>query len=160
MFTQLSILAFYRRVFAKTSSLLQTGSIILMVFVVLFGIANTLVIIFQCTPVDFFWTGWSGETTGKCIDINLFSWARAAIEIAIDIAIVSLPLRDILKLQLGWRMKAQVVVMFSLGFIVTVVSIVRLQSLVQFAQTSNPTCMSRPSQKMDPTMTDMLVSSK
>jgi len=117
MFTQLSILAFYRRVFAKTSNILQKGSIFLMVFVVLFGVANTLTIIFQCTPIDFFWTSWTGEVTGKCIDINLFSWCRAAIEIAVDIAIISLPLRDLTRLQLSWKMKAQVILMFSLGFV-------------------------------------------
>ncbi|KAI0427567.1 hypothetical protein F5Y09DRAFT_315832 [Xylaria sp. FL1042] len=144
MFTQLSILAFYRRVFANTSTALQRGCIVLMVFVVLFGIANTLVIIFQCTPIDFFWTGWSGETTGKCIDINLFSWIRAAIEIAVDIAIISLPLRDIIKTQLGWKMKVQVFIMFALGFVVTIVSILRLQSLIQFAQTMNPTYDNAP----------------
>ncbi|KAK5630395.1 hypothetical protein RRF57_006110 [Xylaria bambusicola] len=144
MFTQLSILAFYRRVFANTSTLLQRGSIFLMVFVVLFGVANTLVIIFQCTPIEFFWTGWTGESTGKCIDINLFSWARAAIEIAVDIAIISLPLRDIIKTQLSWRMKIQVFIMFALGFVVTIVSILRLQSLIQFAQTMNPTYDNSP----------------
>ncbi|KAI0418964.1 hypothetical protein F5X98DRAFT_336817 [Xylaria grammica] len=144
MFTQLSILAFYRRVFAQTSTLLRRGTTLLMVFVVLFGIANTLVIIFQCTPIQFFWTGWSGETTGRCIDINIFSWARAAIEIAVDIGIISLPLRDIVRTQLSWRMKAQVFVMFALGFVVTIVSIVRLQSLIQFAQTKNPTYDNAP----------------
>ncbi|KAJ3571956.1 hypothetical protein NPX13_g5206 [Xylaria arbuscula] len=144
MFTQLSILAFYRRVFANTSTILQRGSIVLMVFVVLFGVANTLVIIFQCTPIDFFWTGWTGETTGKCIDINLFSWARAAIEIAVDIAIISLPLHDIIKTQLSWKMKVQVFIMFALGFVVTIVSILRLQSLIQFAQTMNPTYDNTP----------------
>ncbi|KAI0509560.1 hypothetical protein F5B22DRAFT_326580 [Xylaria bambusicola] len=144
MFTQLSILAFYRRIFANTSTLLQRGSIFLMVFVVLFGVANTLVIIFQCTPIDFFWTGWTGETTGTCIDINLFSWARAAIEIAVDIAIISLPLHDIIKTQLSWKMKIQVFIMFALGFVVTIVSILRLQSLIQFAQTMNPTYDNAP----------------
>ncbi|KAI1295268.1 hypothetical protein F5Y03DRAFT_371824 [Xylaria venustula] len=144
MFTQLSILAFYRRVFANTSTMLQRGCILLMVFVVLFGIANTLVIIFQCTPIDFFWTGWAGETTGRCIDINLFSWARAAIEIAVDIAIISLPLRDVVKTQLSWKMKVQVFIMFALGFVVTIVSILRLQSLIQFAQTMNPTYDNAP----------------
>ncbi|KAI1420435.1 hypothetical protein F5Y12DRAFT_773085 [Xylaria sp. FL1777] len=144
MFTQLSILAFYRRVFAQTSNLLQRGSIVLMVFVVLFGVTNTLVIIFQCTPISFFWTGWSGETTGKCIDINVFSWARAAIEIAVDIAIISLPFRDVIRTQLSWKMKVQVFIMFALGFVVTIVSILRLQSLIQFAQTMNPTYDNSP----------------
>ncbi|KAJ8129224.1 hypothetical protein O1611_g4412 [Lasiodiplodia mahajangana] len=139
MFTQLSILAFYRRVFAKSSSITQKGSIALMIFAVLFGTANTLAIIFQCTPLPFFWTGWSGEVTGSCININLFSWARAAIEIAVDIAILSLPLRDIALLQLSWRKKAQVLFVFALGFVITIVSILRLQSLVRFAKTTNAT---------------------
>ncbi|KAI1740011.1 hypothetical protein F4680DRAFT_420932 [Xylaria scruposa] len=139
MFTQLSILAFYRRVFAKSSSITQKGSIIMMVIVVLFGIANTLTIIFQCTPVPFFWSGWSGETRGSCININLFSWIRAAIEIAVDIAILSLPLRDIAQLQLSWTKKTQVLLVFVLGFIITVVSVVRLQSLIQFSKTTNIT---------------------
>ncbi|KAI0182727.1 hypothetical protein EV127DRAFT_457975 [Xylaria flabelliformis] len=139
MFTQLSILAFYRRVFAKSSSVTQKGSIIMMVVVVLFGIANTLAIIFQCTPIPFFWSGWSGEVRGSCININLFSWIRAAVEIAVDIAILSLPLRDISKLQLSWRKKAQVLLVFVLGFVITVVSVVRLQSLIQFSETTNIT---------------------
>ncbi|KAJ2989841.1 hypothetical protein NUW58_g3264 [Xylaria curta] len=139
MFTQLSILAFYRRVFAKSSSVIQTGSILLMVCVVLFGVANTLTIIFQCTPIPFFWTGWTGETSGSCIDINAFSWARAGIEIAIDVAILSLPLRDVTQLQMSWKKKAQVTSVFVLGFIITIVSILRLQSLVHFAETTNVT---------------------
>ncbi|KAI0544304.1 hypothetical protein F4679DRAFT_42023 [Xylaria curta] len=139
MFTQLSILAFYRRVFAKSSSVTQKGSFIMMVIVVLFGIANTLAIIFQCTPVPFFWLGWSGEIRGSCININLFSWIRAAIEIAVDIAILSLPIRDIAQLQLSWVKKAQVLLVFVLGFVITVVSVVRLQSLIQFSETTNIT---------------------
>ncbi|KAI0145192.1 hypothetical protein GGR57DRAFT_481055 [Xylariaceae sp. FL1272] len=139
MFTQLSILTFYRRVFAKSSLIVQKGSTILIVIVVLFGVANTLTIIFQCTPIPYFWTGWSGETTGSCIDINLFSWARAAIEIAIDVAILSLPLRDLIKLQMSWRKRAQVILVFALGFTITIVSILRLQSLVRFSKTTNVT---------------------
>ncbi|KAJ4172434.1 hypothetical protein NW754_002633 [Fusarium falciforme] len=96
--------------------------------------------IFQCTPIPFFWSGWAGEMAGKCIDINLFSWIRAAIEIAIDVAILSLPLPSVVKLQMSWKKKAQVLLMFALGFVITVVSILRLQSLIQFAKTSNPTC--------------------
>ncbi|RSL96757.1 hypothetical protein CEP52_011303 [Fusarium oligoseptatum] len=109
-----------------------------------FGIANTCTMIFQCTPIPFFWFGWAGEMTGKCIDINLFSWIRAAIEIAIDVAILSLPLPSVVKLQMSWKKKAQVLLMFALGFVITVVSILRLQSLIQFAKTSNPTYDNSP----------------
>ncbi|KAI8625990.1 hypothetical protein F5Y19DRAFT_448593 [Xylariaceae sp. FL1651] len=139
MFTQLSILAFYRRVFAKSSFVVQKGSNILIICVVVFGIANTLTIIFQCIPISYFWTGWSGETKGSCININAFSWARAAVEIVVDIAILSLPLRDLTKLQMSWRKRAQVILVFALGFAITIVSILRLQSLVHFSKTTNVT---------------------
>ena len=91
MFVQLSLLAFYLRVFA--SSLFKTIVKVMMVVVVCFGVANTFTMIFQCTPVQFFWRGWAGEMAGNCININLYSWIRAAIEIAIDVAIIILPIQ-------------------------------------------------------------------
>ncbi|KAK5239971.1 hypothetical protein LTR40_014133, partial [Exophiala xenobiotica] len=104
-----------------------------------FGIANTFAMIFQCTPIPFFWQGWAGETTGTCININLFSWIRAAVEIGLDIAVLSLPIPMLLKLDMSWRKKIQVIMMFSVGFVITIISILRLRSLIQFAKTTNPT---------------------
>ena len=115
MFVQLSLLAFYLRVFA--SAVFRKLVVAMMCLVVGFGIANTFTMIFQCTPVPFFWRGWAGEMTGHCIDINLFSWIRAGIEIAIDVAIISLPIPTVLKLQMSWRRRIQVVLIFSVGFL-------------------------------------------
>lgn len=117
MLVQLSLLAFYNRVFPEGTKLVRVGTAALIVVVVCFGIANTFTMIFQCTPVPFFWNNWTGETTGTCIDINLFSWIRAAIEIAIDISILSLPLPSLFKLQMNWKKKTQVLIMFGLGFV-------------------------------------------
>ncbi|RSL59476.1 hypothetical protein CEP53_005761 [Fusarium sp. AF-6] len=144
MLVQMSLLAFYIRVFPEASVFVRRASWTLIAIVACFGIANTCTMIFQCTPIPFFWFGWAGEMTGKCIDINLFSWIRAAIEIAIDVAILSLPLPSVVKLQMSWKKKAQVLLMFALGFVITVVSILRLQSLIQFAKTSNPTYDNSP----------------
>ena len=115
MFVQLSLLAFYLRVFA--SAVFRKMVVVLMALVVCFGIANTFSMIFQCTPVAFFWKGWAGEMAGHCININLFSWIRAAIEIAIDVAIIALPIPTVLKLQMSWRKRIQVVLIFSMGFL-------------------------------------------
>ncbi|KAF4473095.1 hypothetical protein FALBO_21 [Fusarium albosuccineum] len=144
MLVQMSLLAFYLRVFPDASLFIRRASWMLMGIVACFGIANTCAIIFQCTPIPFFWSGWAGESTGKCIDINLFSWIRAAVEIAIDVAILSLPLPSVLKLQMSWKKKFQVLLMFALGFVITIVSILRLQSLIQFAKTPNPTFDNSP----------------
>ncbi|KAL2672409.1 hypothetical protein Neosp_013118 [[Neocosmospora] mangrovei] len=117
MLVQMSLLAFYIRVFPEASLFVRRSSWTLIAIVACFGIANTCTMIFQCTPISFFWYGWAGEVTGKCIDINLFSWIRAAIEIAIDVAILSLPLPSVVKLQMSWKKKAQVLLMFALGFV-------------------------------------------
>lgn len=115
MFTQLSILFFYLRVFDST--LFRKCAIGISVFVVCFGVANTFSMIFQCTPISFFWNGWTGEYAGKCININAFSWIRAAIEIIIDLAIISLPIPLLLGLKLKWHKKLQILSMFSIGFL-------------------------------------------
>jgi hypothetical protein len=115
MFTQLSILAFYLRVF--DSKMFRHVAYSIGVFAICFGISNTFSMIFQCTPVSFFWNGWTGEHAGKCIDINSFSWARAAIEIFIDLAIISLPIPLLLGLKLSWNKKLQILSMFSIGFL-------------------------------------------
>lgn len=117
MLVQLSLLAFYIRVFPSDAGIVRLGSWILMSIVVCFGIANTFTMIFQCTPVSFFWESWAGETVGTCIDISLFSWLRAAIEIIIDVAILSLPLPSLLRLHMSIRKKVQVILMFCMGFV-------------------------------------------
>lgn len=117
MFAQLSILAFYIRVFGKSSEFVRKGTFVLMSISICFGIANTFSMIFQCTPIPFFWTSWAGESTGSCIDINLFSWIRASIQIAVDVSILSLPLPSLIKLQMNRRKKFQVMLMFALGFV-------------------------------------------
>lgn len=118
---------------------------VLMVIVVGFGIGNTFAMAFQCWPVPFFWDGWRGEMEGKCtVDIRLFGFIRGGIEIALDLAILSLPLPMLAKLQMSLRKKIQIMSMFVVGFVITVVSCMRLKALVQFAQTQNPTCMCSP----------------
>lgn len=156
MFTQLSILAFYLRVFPYDR--FHKVAIGLMVFAACFGISNAMTMIFQCSPVSFLWHGWTGEVSGHCININLFSWIRASLEIAMDISIISLPIPSLLRLNLSWNNKIQVLMMFSVGFLwvpiclsglhltntpsgrITLVSILRLRSLIEFSESTNVTC--------------------
>lgn len=142
MFTQLSIIFFYLRVFDSTT--FRRAAIGLSVFSVCFGISNTFTMIFQCTPVSFFWSGWTGELVGKCININTFSWIRAAVEILIDLAIISMPIPLLLRLKLNWIKKLQILAMFSIGFLITLVSILRLESLVRFSKSTNTTYDNAP----------------
>jgi hypothetical protein len=113
--TQLSFLFFYLRVF-------QTRSIYGMAYTLValsigFGISNTFVMIFQCTPVSFFWKGWTGQYAGTCIKISIYSWYKAAMQIAMDLIIMSIPIRPLMGLSLTKAKKARICLMFCAGFL-------------------------------------------
>lgn len=140
---QLSILAFYLRIMVEKK--LRTIVWIFIGLVVAFGIANVFSMVFQCTPIKFFWDGWRGEMKGFCgVDVRLFGFVRGAVEIFLDLAILTMPLPMLAKLNMSSKKKLQVMSMFCVGFVITVVSCLRLWSFVQFAHTQNPTCKSQP----------------
>lgn len=112
--TQLSFLAIYLRVFPNnTFHGIARGLLILSAC---FGISNIFVMIFQCTPVPFFWFGWAGEYKGSCIDLNTYSWYKAAMQIAMDLAIISLPIQPLTGLSLGKGKTLQIILMFCTVF--------------------------------------------
>ncbi|KAJ4296418.1 hypothetical protein N0V90_006463 [Kalmusia sp. IMI 367209] len=135
---QLSILAFYLRI--MTDRKLRLTVWVLIGLVTCFGLGNTFAMIFQCKPIPFFWDGWRGEMAGSCpVDVRLFGFIRGAVEIFLDLAILSLPLPMLAKLKMSKKKKLQIMSMFCVGFIITVVSCLRLWAFVRFAQTQNPT---------------------
>lgn len=138
-FCQLSILAFYLRIMIEPR--MRIAVWILMGVVTGFGIANVFTMVFQCTPIPFFWEGWRGEMSGFCgVDVRLFGFARGGVEIFLDLAILTLPLPMLAKLNMSPKKKIQVMSMFCVGFVITVVSCLRLWSFVEFGNTTNPTC--------------------
>ncbi|KAM5358160.1 hypothetical protein ACJZ2D_015548 [Fusarium nematophilum] len=92
----------------------------------------------ECKPILYFWTGWDGLYEGYC-KVRDATWANARISIALDIWILAIPLWQLRTLKLHWKKKAGVAVMFSIGALVTIMSILRLQALVSFGDSPNPT---------------------
>ncbi|KAE8830382.1 hypothetical protein HRS9139_07006 [Pyrenophora teres f. teres] len=134
---KLTLLFFFLRIFPKT--IIKRLLWATIGFNVLNGIAFIIVAVFQCQPISFYWTKWDLEGTGKCVDINGLAWTSAIISIVLDIWMLALPLYEVFQLQLSWRKKLSVAVMFCVGTFVTIISILRLSSLVNFAASSNPT---------------------
>ncbi|KAF4430997.1 extracellular membrane protein, 8-cysteine region, CFEM [Fusarium austroafricanum] len=95
--------------------------------------------IFQCMPVDYYWSRYLEGYSGKCFDINALGWANAAIGVGADIWMIILPLSQVVRLRLHWKKKVGVIIMFLLGTFVTVVSVLRLQTLLRFGNSNNPT---------------------
>ncbi|KAF9765388.1 hypothetical protein IL306_002332 [Fusarium sp. DS 682] len=88
--------------------------------------------------------GTAGHGEGRDIwtlDMNstAIGWANAAISVAMDVWMLAVPMWYLRKLKLHWKKKIGVAAMFIVGTFVTVVSIVRLQFLVDLGASHNPT---------------------
>lgn len=134
------ILLFLLRVFPAAS--FKRWVWYLMIWVGVSTVLFLFLTMFQCTPVDYNWLGWTGEYQGgpvSCRDINAQAYAAAGVGIAQDIAIMLLPLPQIVGLQMSLRKKVMTVFIFSLGIFVVITSCIRLHFLMQFAKSHNAT---------------------
>ncbi|KAH8890587.1 hypothetical protein GQ53DRAFT_721375 [Thozetella sp. PMI_491] len=134
---KMSLLLFFLRIFpTPLVRRLLWGTVALNI---MYGLTFIFIGIFQCRPISFYWDKWDGEHQGSCMNINSVGWANAAISIALDVWMLAIPLSQLRSLNLHWKKKIGVGIMFSVGTFVTVVSILRLQSLVSFATSTNLT---------------------
>ncbi|PHH76246.1 hypothetical protein CDD80_1695 [Ophiocordyceps camponoti-rufipedis] len=112
------------------------------VFILSFGMASLLVGIFQCRPVAFYWKMYRPKQdakAGSCVNIHVATYVNGGINIALNIWLIMVPLVIIGKLELHWKKKLGVIIMFLIGVFDTVVSILRLRSIVHFGNSWNPT---------------------
>lgn len=136
---KISMLLFYLRIFPQ--KWFRISCFVTMAACAAYAIAFLLVSVWQCRPISYAWTNWHGETTGVCNDINAQGWTSAALNVVLDLVVLGLPLPVIAKLELNKRKKALFLLMFCVGFLVTIISILRLQVLASFGG-SNFTCKS------------------
>ena len=110
---KLSLLLFYLRIFSSTGMRRLLWATV--VFDILYGIAFALVALLQCRPMQYFWLQWDGQHQGTCINVNAVGWANAGISIAMDFWMLALPLSQLHGLQLNWKKKIGVGLMFFVG---------------------------------------------
>ncbi|KAI8655267.1 CFEM domain-containing protein [Fusarium keratoplasticum] len=133
---KMSLLFFYLRIFPGPAQKLLWGTVI---FNAIYGVAFIFLAVFQCSPINFFWLKWDGEHKGTCANVNAIGWANAAISISLDIWMLAIPMWYLRNLKLHWKKKIGVAAMFIVGTFVTIVSIIRLQYLVDLDSSHNPT---------------------
>ncbi|KAJ3572509.1 hypothetical protein NPX13_g5028 [Xylaria arbuscula] len=98
--------------------------------------------IFQCDPIS---KAWLPETRGKCIILKGYFYGNAVPNILTDFIILSLPIRQVLKLQTDRANKLSISVIFLLGSFVSFSSIYRFTTLLVF-DPLDPTWTLAPSQ--------------
>ncbi|KAK2589906.1 hypothetical protein QQS21_012414 [Conoideocrella luteorostrata] len=138
---KLTLSLFYLSIFpGKIVRRLLWGTI---AFHVAFGITFMFKGAFQCTPINYSWgrfeTARAGSVHGSCVNINASGWVNAAVNVAVDFWLIGIPLFQVRKLNLHWKKKIGAAFMFMTGLLVTVISILRLNSLRTYATTANPT---------------------
>lgn len=110
---KLSFITFFVRIFpSKDVQRLLWGTFI---FVSMWGVAFVLAAIFLCRPISYFWTKWDGLHEGTCLNANTLSWANAGMGITIDLWIVAIPLWQLRSVNLHWKKKIGVAMMFCVG---------------------------------------------
>ena len=101
-------------------------------------LGGTLVLIFQCSPVK---KSWLPNTPGTCLPNDQTFYALAAITIFFDVIIFVLPIPLLLQLNINLKKKAGLVVVFLLGLLTTVCSIMRMVQITTIAETGNSTML-------------------
>ncbi|KAF2762872.1 hypothetical protein EJ05DRAFT_530043 [Pseudovirgaria hyperparasitica] len=134
---KLSLIFFYLRIFPSqgVQRLLWTS----IMFCTVWGLAYFLTAIFQCQPISHFWDGWDGLHKGKCINTTPLATSHGVMSIALDLWILGIPLWQLRTLNINWKKKIGVGIMFCVGSFVTIVSIVRFKTLLHFASSFNVT---------------------
>ncbi|KAK6580335.1 hypothetical protein PZA11_007357 [Diplocarpon coronariae] len=99
-----------------------------MAMVVVSAIAYFFFLLFQCSPVDYFWLQFSMKK-GSCVAPDLvggMTYAHSAVNALADIILAFLPVVIVLRLQMSLRTKLTVSIILSMGMFACVAVIVRI----------------------------------
>ncbi|KXH35291.1 CFEM domain-containing protein [Colletotrichum salicis] len=143
---KVSILLFLHRIFQHNS--LGKAIWVTIGFTLAYAAAFFFATLFQCWPINHAWLQLESDHLGRCNNIHLQGWLSAAFNIVLDIVILALPLHQLYQLQMPLKKKLMVMVVFSMGILletnrplhsVTLASVIRLRTLVVFANSTNIT---------------------
>lgn len=98
---KLALLFFYLRIFPGI--LVRR---LLWSTVVLNGLYSVIFILvtgFPCKPISHFWNVRDGEHNGHCASMKGIIWSSSLLSISLDIWMLSIPLSQIMTLNLGWK---------------------------------------------------------
>ncbi|KAJ4287561.1 hypothetical protein N0V90_012264 [Kalmusia sp. IMI 367209] len=125
---KLSLLLMYTRIFPTPN--FRLGAYTLGFITIGWVIAINCVSIFQCKPIKKAWLG--PAIAGTCINLKASFIGNAVPNILTDIAILCMPITQVLKLQMSAAQRASLIFMFLLGAFVLFASIYRFTTIMQF----------------------------
>ncbi|KAF2836529.1 hypothetical protein M501DRAFT_1059930 [Patellaria atrata CBS 101060] len=120
---KLSILFFYRRIFSTQNY--QRASAALIIISLAWWLTVQVRSLWVCRPMHLFWAP-GGVVSGNCSKFNLHFFLAGLFETLIDVGILVLPIRSILRTQLPTRTRITLACIFALGGFVIITNILRL----------------------------------
>ncbi|KAK9474430.1 uncharacterized protein V1510DRAFT_412204 [Dipodascopsis tothii] len=124
---KISILLFYRRLSPARS--FHIMCYIMVGFVSAYSLAATLSYTLICHPVQY---QWLGSATGTCGSYEATYYSAAAFNIISDFIMLILPMPIVLRVRLPTRKKIGLAVIFLIGGVAAIASVVRLYMVHQF----------------------------
>ncbi|QKX54809.1 uncharacterized protein TRUGW13939_01898 [Talaromyces rugulosus] len=135
-----SYMFFYLSVF-KASERFRRLTFGCMTIVALWWIANVFQIFLICRP---FKMNWDSTAKGTCGNRPLTYALVGAVNIATDITTLLLPVPTVWSLQMPKRFKVGITAIFCIGLLITIISIIRMQSLIVLSFTEISSSMVDP----------------
>ncbi|KAF7933542.1 uncharacterized protein EAE98_003251 [Botrytis deweyae] len=105
-------------------------SMILIVLTVCYLVVALGITIFQCIPVEKAWSYPSSNTPGSCLNLKAIYLGIAIPNIGTDFILTLLPISCVVGLTITTGAKLRICLMFSVGSIATISSILRLWALI------------------------------
>ncbi|KAJ5758301.1 uncharacterized protein N7511_006995 [Penicillium nucicola] len=121
---KISVCLFMLRIFQSRT--FRYMSYVLMGLNAATGITWACVDSFRCLPTRLTWTGWMNEEQGQCINFITSILINCLVNIFIDSILIVMPVYEVIKLQLPWKKKLTVALMFVVGSLLTVIAIIRV----------------------------------
>ncbi|KAL7903967.1 hypothetical protein GGI35DRAFT_464496 [Trichoderma velutinum] len=110
----------------RTRTIIIAGLGIMYVFVIIYSLIN----IFQCTPVDYYWTQFESYKKGASCRLSravpMLTIIHSAVACACDFAIAGISAKIMFRTQISLRKKISIVSLLSLGVVAGVVMIIRI----------------------------------
>ncbi|KAK2061920.1 hypothetical protein LY76DRAFT_340301 [Colletotrichum caudatum] len=122
LFLKMAFLVQYYK--ALCTPRMQRACIAAMILIGLWVFADSILIFNVCSPLAGFW---DPRVPARCVDRKVMYYSFSAFSIATDVIIYLMPLPSLYRLSVPRSQKIYLLSIFSLGFFVVVIAVIRLQ---------------------------------
>lgn len=133
--TKVSLVFMYLRIFSAYRPF-QIASYTMLAFIVLPSLVIVMLTILSCQPIAHFW---DRDLPGHCLDVTAVAYANSALAVAQDLLLIVLPVVMLWNLNMSRRKKCLIALMFAVGSLGLVATVVRLSTLHVFGNLEDPT---------------------